>query len=68
MTRVLRVCGKAVLSALSAFGASQLALVLGLGPAVATLACMVAFLSNFSMIDGFADQASSNDGPTSTSP
>ena len=68
MTRVMRVCGKAVLSALSAFGASQLALVLGLGPAVATLACFVAFFSNLSMIDGFADRASSHDGRTSTPP
>jgi hypothetical protein len=68
MTRVMRVCGRAILSALSAFGASQLALVLGVGPAVATLACMVAFLSNFSMIDGFANQASSDDARTSTPP
>ena len=50
MTRVMRVGGTAVLSALSAFGASQLALVLGLGPAVATFACMMAFISNFSML------------------
>jgi hypothetical protein len=46
----MRVCGTAVLSALSAFGASQLALVLDLGPAVATFACILTFLSNFSML------------------
>jgi hypothetical protein len=50
MTRLIRVCGTAILSALSAFGASQLALLLGLGPAVATLASIVAFLCNFSML------------------
>ena len=50
MKRVLRVGGTAILSALSAFGASQLALVLGFGAAVGTLACIVAFLSNFSML------------------
>ena len=50
MTRAMRVCGTALLSTLSAFGASQLAIILGFGPAIATLACIVAFLSNFSML------------------
>jgi hypothetical protein len=40
---------------LSAFGAAELALGLGLGPVVATLACIAAFLCNFFMIEPFDD-------------
>jgi hypothetical protein len=45
--RTIRICGTLILSGLSADGAAQLALGLGLGADGATLAGIAAFFSNF---------------------
>jgi hypothetical protein len=45
--RTMRICGTLILSGLSADGAAQLALGLGLGADGATLAGIAAFFSNF---------------------
>ena len=47
--RTIRICGTLILSGLSACGAAQLALGLGLGADGATMAGIAAFASNFFM-------------------
>jgi hypothetical protein len=55
MRQVTYIGGTALLSDLSGFGAAELALDLGLGPELATLACIPAFLCNFFMIEPIED-------------
>ena len=55
MRRAMYIGGIVLICALSAFGAAELALGLGLGPVHATLACVAAFLCNFFMIEPFDD-------------
>jgi hypothetical protein len=50
VVRAIRICGAVILSGLSAYGAAQLVLGLGLGADGATLAGIAAFSSNFFMI------------------
>jgi hypothetical protein len=47
--------GAVSVCSLSAFGAAELGLGLGLGPVLATFACIAAFLCNFFMIEPFDD-------------
>ena len=55
MRRAMYIGGSALICGLSAFGAAELALGLGLGPLLATLACIAAFLCNFFIIEPFDD-------------
>ena len=55
MRRVAYIGGIVLICGLSAFGAAELALGLRLGPLLATLACIAAFLCNFFMIEPFDD-------------
>ncbi len=55
MRRVMYIGGAVSVCALSAFGAAELALGLGLGPELATLACIAALLCNFFMIEPIED-------------
>jgi predicted cobalt transporter CbtA len=55
MRQVTYIGGTVLVSGLSGFGAAELALGLGLGPELATLACIPAFLCNFFMIEPIED-------------
>jgi hypothetical protein len=55
MRRVMYIGGAVSVCSLSAFGAAELGLGLGLGPVLATFACIAAFLCNFFMIEPFDD-------------
>jgi hypothetical protein len=55
MRQVMYIGGTVLVSGLSGFGAAELALGLGLGPELATLACIPAFLCNFFMIEPIED-------------
>jgi hypothetical protein len=53
--RVLRTVGMVTLCGLSAYGAAQLALGLGIGFEGATMACVGGFFGNFFAIDGLSE-------------
>jgi hypothetical protein len=55
MKRLIYVGVVVLLSSLSAFGAAQLVLGLGLGAIAATLACIAAFVGNFFLIEPYED-------------
>lgn len=55
MKRLIYVGAVVLLSGLSAFGAVQLVLGLGLGAVAATLACIAVFVCNFFLIEPFED-------------
>ncbi len=55
MKRLIYVGAVVLLSSLSAFGAAQFVLGLGLGAVAATLACTAAFVGNFLLIEPFED-------------
>ena len=55
MKRLIYVGAVVLLSGLSAFGAAQLVLGLGLGAVAATFAGIAAFVGNFLLIEPFED-------------
>ncbi len=55
MKRLIYVVVVVLLSSLSAVGAAQLVLGLGLGAIAATLACIAAFVGNFFLIEPYED-------------
>ena len=55
MKRALYIAGGVLLSGLAAFGAGMLALDVGLGVELATMASVAAFIGNFFMIEPIED-------------